>query len=76
MNREPSFDLGYDRQVAPQLTCECADRGCKAHTGKADCFETGYTILYRIDMHDETGTVMCEACTDDAFSSGLFVEHD
>lgn len=65
-----------DQEVAARQTCECADSGCKAHKGQSDCLVKGYTILYRIDMEDETGTVMCEACTDDAFSSGLFVEHD
>ena len=57
---------------AKDYTCECSDPGCQAHKGKSACRRTGFDILYRIDMDDETGTVMCEACADDAFSSGMF----
>ena len=61
-----------DEQRAIHYTCECSDPGCKAHKQVSSCKEKGYTILYRCDMQDEAGTVMCVECTDDAFSSGLF----
>lgn len=54
------------------VKCECGDPGCKAHKGSENCIHRSFDILYRIDMEDETGTAMCEACIDDAFSSGLF----
>lgn len=31
-----------------------------------------YTIAYRVDMEDETGTAFCDACLGDAMDSGLF----
>ena len=65
-----------DRDLARKCLCECTDPGCKRHLGKSTCQDNGYTILYRIDMHDETGTVMCVDCTDDAFSSGLFTTNE
>ena len=52
--------------------CECSDPGCPAHLGLSSCAREGADILYRIDMEDETGTAMCEACAADAFESGVF----
>ncbi len=52
--------------------CECADIGCPVHHGVNACDGEATGRLYRIDMLDESGTPMCEACADDAFSSGLF----
>lgn len=60
-----------DLTTAKQYTCECSDPGCKAHKRISECKAKGYIILYRTDMDDETGTVMCIDCTDYAFSSGL-----
>lgn len=54
--------------------CECADRGCKEHKGQSSCLAAGDTILFRVDMADETGTLFCEACATDAMESGLFTE--
>lgn len=51
------------------MTCECSDPGCpcavSGHSGDI-------TTLYRVDMEDRTGTLMCETCGDDAFESGVF----
>ncbi len=52
--------------------CECSDPGCPVHPGESHCSHTGSQSLYRIDMQDETGTLMCENCAQDAFESGLF----
>lgn len=54
--------------------CECADPGCDAHTSKEDCREYASTILYRIDMEDNSGTAFCEACAADAIGSGVFTD--
>ncbi len=56
--------------------CECADSGCAAHKDHTRCNELATTILYRVDMEDNTGTAMCDACTEDAFDSGLFTTND
>jgi len=54
--------------------CECSDPGCPHCQGKCD--EGATNILYRCDMDDETGTVMCEKCADDALEGGLFYTKD
>ena len=59
-----------------QYPCECSDPGCSTHKGKESCQQYGYTILYRVDMQDEAGTMMCIDCADDAFSSGVFTTRD
>ena len=53
-------------------TCECADPGCPVHKGKSACDRTSKETLYRIDMTDETGTLMCFKCAGDAMDSGVF----
>mgnify|MGYP003492039539 CR=1 FL=1 len=55
------------------LACECSDPGCSAHKG-ASCENIGEWTLYRIDMHDETGTLFCEDCASCADSSGLYTD--
>jgi hypothetical protein len=52
--------------------CECSDPGCPHCHGKCDKRAT--TNLRRIDMVDETGTMMCHACASDALDSGVFRE--
>ena len=54
--------------------CECADPGCTVHKGHSFCREFSVTVLCRVDMYDETGTAMCEGCSDDAYDSGLFYQ--
>jgi hypothetical protein len=51
--------------------CECCDRLCPVHEG-AECGRKGSQLLYRVDMEDRTGTLMCRFCANDAFESGLF----
>ena len=51
--------------------CECADVGCPVHIDEV-CPQLGHTILTRVDMTDETGTLFCWDCSDDAMDSGLF----
>lgn len=50
--------------------CECSDGGCPACHG--NCDKVAVYVVYRVDMEDETGTPMCEACMEDAAESGLF----
>ena len=50
--------------------CECADPGCP--NCKGDCSEKATRVLFRVDMEDHTGTLMCTECADDAYVSGLF----
>ena len=52
--------------------CECSDSGCHAHTGTPVCNQTGTSLLYRVDMEDQTGTLFCEDCAADAMEAGLF----
>lgn len=64
------------------MICECSDPKCLVHTdddsrstGKlSECQNVGTVTLYRVDMEDETGTVMCEDCANDAYESGLFTD--
>ena len=56
--------------------CECSDKGCSVHEGKAKCYEYARELLMRIDMEDTTGTWMCENCADDAMSAGVFRRGD
>ncbi len=52
--------------------CECGDRECPAHTNKYSCDNEGKVLVFRIDMNDQSGTLMCEECADDAIESGIF----
>lgn len=56
--------------------CECCDSGCPIHEGEGQCNNIGAVLVFRIDMDDETGTLMCEGCADDALESGLFVAEE
>ena len=55
-------------------TCECADSNCPVHAGSNRCLNKAESILYRIDMKDETGTAMCQGCGNDAMESGIFTD--
>ena len=51
--------------------CQCFDPGCKmGHDGQ--CKERGSVTLYRVDMDDNSGTLFCDGCGEDASASGLF----
>ena len=52
--------------------CEDSDPQCSICHGH--CQHEGTIILYRIDMEDQTGTLFCEQCADDASESGLFTD--
>ena len=54
--------------------CDCTDKGCAAHKGKAFCKHKAITTLYRIDCEDLTGTDMCDDCSIDAMASGVFAD--
>lgn len=56
----------------PNERCECTDPGCPIHPGKSECSFLAATTLYRVDMEDQTGTLMCERCADDAYEAGVF----
>ena len=49
--------------------CECFDPQCPhertGHRGRC-------RLLYRVDMNDYPGTLMCETCQDDALDSSVF----
>lgn len=64
------------RTIAKQVRCECCDDRCLEHKGRDRCHHQATDILYRVDMNDETGTAMCDACADDAFSSDVFTVKD
>ena len=52
--------------------CECSDRECPVHKGRPSCPRAGDTIVYRSDMEDRSGVLMCEGCAADALDSGVF----
>lgn len=52
--------------------CDCTDRGCRFHRGFAWCTTLADEIVYRVDMEDLTGTLMCSPCAGDAYETGLF----
>ena len=66
--------MSYSNIPGDNNKCECSDFGCPAHKGESDCRKIATTLLFRVDMEDNTGTAMCEACAEDAFLSGLFTD--
>jgi len=54
--------------------CECSDTQCVAHAGTPACNGVAISVLYRVDMEDNSGTAFCEQCADDAMESGLFTD--
>ena len=50
--------------------CECSDPGCPCCHGQ--CGREATSILYRVDMQDESGVAFCPGCGDDAMESGVF----
>lgn len=51
--------------------CECTDAKCPSRHDTY-CYKDATTIVYRLDMDDETGTAMCDHCAEDALNSGVF----
>lgn len=60
--------------MATVALCECADPGCEIHEGRSQCEREAFLTLYRVDMDDKTGTMMCDGCAGDALATGLFRE--
>ena len=60
------------REIESAVPCGCADRGCPAHVGIADCKVPSVVSLFRSDMSDTSGTRFCQACADDALACGVF----
>lgn len=56
--------------------CECSDPGCPVHPGKLQCKNRGNALYFRIDMEDESGTLMCNDCGADALDSGVFATRE
>lgn len=52
--------------------CQCADTGCSVHAGESTCKNGCKSLLYRVDMADQSGTWFCSKCAADAMESGLF----
>jgi len=64
----------YMIDLAVDYKCECSDPGCPACGGQ--CAETAEIVLYRIGENDETGTMFCADCANDALDSGVFAPFD
>lgn len=66
--------------------CECEDtadghpvRTEERNENRARCLNLVSTLaepLYRVDMDDESGTLFCEHCAEDAMESGVFTSRD
>ena len=54
----------------PSSACQCYDPQCPECHGR--CRNGPTSVLYRIDLEDETGTPMCELCAADSLESGLY----
>lgn len=52
--------------------CECSDPGCPIHKNKSKCDNNARYCMMHVDMDDETGTLMCMSCGEDASDCGLF----
>jgi len=69
----------FERQLAiapttecEQFPCMCSDPDCPIHRGMRQCMHEATCTAYRVDMSDESGTLMCDECANDAMKSGLF----
>lgn len=51
-------------------TCECRDTSCPYCHGQ--CQNKPEFTLFRVDMEDRTGTLMCDDCAKDAADTGLY----
>ena len=56
--------------------CECLDLDCPMHKNVHFCRNNGMLVLYRIDMYDASGTLLCIGCANDVMKSGLFSYRD
>jgi len=58
------------------VTCECSGPGCPVHKGYSECFHRAQVTVFRTDMDDQTGTLMCADCATDALNSGVFTPEE
>lgn len=58
--------------LSPYHTCECSDPMCPHPGMPKACTRISNTKVYRVDMEDREGTLMCEVCASDAMESGVF----
>lgn len=55
--------------------CECSDKECPEHKGKAACTHEATIVVERLD--DEGARLqMCDGCASDAISSGVFTTYE
>lgn len=59
-------------QNESQWGCQCSDPGCPVGHGSKECGKSSKFNVYRVDMNDEFGTLMCADCANDAAESGVF----
>jgi hypothetical protein len=70
----PEMQARREMNTKTEDKCKCSDPGCPVHKGESQCDNRAIAILYRIDMEDQSGTLMCETCAGDALESGVFRE--
>jgi hypothetical protein len=76
-----THEIKTEEEINPTIehSCECDDSSCPVHEDSEECPNPGTVLLHRIDMgDDDEGSYFCEACAEDALSSGVFsvVEED
>ena len=54
------------------MRCECFDSGCPVHPHISTCGKKATVTVFRVDMEDNCGTIMCDECASDALNSGVF----
>jgi hypothetical protein len=63
---------GYDANIEVDAGgCECEDKLCPCHTGRI-CEAMAVQIVRRIDFDGQPVCRFCDACAEDAISSGVF----
>lgn len=70
-NEAGSVSVKEQSKMPKVRQCECSDPGCPCESRR--CIGQR-TLIYRVDMEDLTGTLMCRLCCDDAMETGLFTE--
>jgi len=59
------------------VECQCYDVLCPVHKGQSSgCAHEGTVQVWRVDMQDGSGMMMCKGCTEDALQSGVFYTSD
>lgn len=68
--------LWFLRWWEPKSECQCANPTCRVHWGLSECRRYARRLLYRADVEDQTGTLMCNFCAGVAFASGSFLSYN